>query len=911
VSFYNNANAIVRVNSGSDLVAILCEFTACSNYLWQGIESNGALTLNRCKLDQANFALNMKDGSKNIVKSCNFFDNRVGIYSNLISPFSAGFSNQDNSFSNSGTLLHVMLPNGSAQIPHIQKSVAGIYLLNFGAATIDFQGTLGTKFEKINNGIYAYDTDLLVNNAYFSEIYRPATLFPNYGFNGSGIFMGSSVTPKFLQIFPYQGIYQNTTFNGCTNGIYLYHSSAKISGIGIHGVNRGIYGASLSLCVVAVESSKIDAYIKGIELLGVDHANSITLNDNSINVSAISPFTTTSIATGIDISAFSTNNTSSSYIYLYQNRINIFNGLSGIRAQNISMANIIENRVTRNAQNVVLNLPIIQPITLIGPNPEWAGIKLENNFGAKVSCNEIKLGTFSGTPVNYGSDIKIIDSPKSEIISNEVEGKAFRGISFVGTCVAGPGDDSKIETNKIGPHTQGLHLSNTANIGPQGSSSPPPGQFNANIWSGDYITNPASFLGARNDNIWLNPPTNTVTNQALVSNNRIYVNPTLNPVGHTYNPENYPDNNPSLGLDWFFTVNTWTEKTPLVCGAIPPIISPISSTMSLSEAIALGLVTASEYRDQTKWVLNKNLLAKLKLADSLLFINDTLLQFFTDPSKANLKKLNNIEDTINHVKTTKDQYAPQITSYQGQLNDLRQGMSAQLFLMQDSLQQDSAYIHYELLKQDYLQLSSQKQDLQNEIIQKRNELALAGMIENDNFEPENYNEALSKTVNDIYYRTYGSGIDTLREQDIALLQSIIHICPQAGGPAVYRARALYMTVNDTMVYNDSLICRQANYFRESQEQWEQKAEIKNKKDNLNVYLYPNPAKDKLKVLIDGDNEAGIIKIYDLTGALIADFNVNKNSTNKELDISSLSEGYYMIHFSLGDYNKVKTFVKIK
>ena len=66
-----------------------------------------------------------------------------------------------------------------------------------------------------------------------------------------------------------------------------------------------------------------------------------------------------------------------------------------------------------------------------------------------------------------------------------------------------------------------------------------------------------------------------------------------------------------------------------------------------------------------------------------------------------------------------------------------------------------------------------------------------------------------------------------------------------------------------MVYNDSLICRQANYFRDSQEQWEQKAEIKTKKDNLSVYLYPNPSKDKLKVLIVGDNDAGIIKIYDL------------------------------------------------
>lgn len=208
-------------------------------------------------------------------------------------------------------------------------------------------------------------------------------------------------------------------------------------------------------------------------------------------------------------------------------------------------------------------------------------------------------------------------------------------------------------------------------------------------------------------------------------------------------------------------------------------------------------------------------------------------------------------------------------------------------------------------------LSNQKQELIGEIIQERNELADAGLMANNSFVPENYNEALSKTVNDIYYRTYGRGIDTLSAQDIALLQSIIQICPQAGGPAVYRARALYMTVNDTIEYHDSLVCRQANYFKESQEHWEQKAEIKTKKENLNVYLYPNPAKDKLKVLINGDNEAGIIKIYNLTGAIVADFNISKSSVSKELDISVLSEGYYMIHFNLGDYNEVKTFVKIK
>ncbi len=205
---------------------------------------------------------------------------------------------------------------------------------------------------------------------------------------------------------------------------------------------------------------------------------------------------------------------------------------------------------------------------------------------------------------------------------------------------------------------------------------------------------------------------------------------------------------------------------------------------------------------------------------------------------------------------------------------------------------------------------TQKQDLEYEIIQERNELAAAGLITNDNFEPENYNEALSKTVNDIYYRTYGSGIDTLRAQDIALLQSIIHICPLAGGPAIYRARALYNLLNDTIFYNDRLVCANAGYYRESQEQLmpELKSTVK---QSPKIDLFPNPANDQLMLLFGGDIEAGKIEIYNLTGAIVAKYNINKNTVNKVLDINEISEGYYMIHFNLGNYNTVKSFIKVK
>jgi hypothetical protein len=900
-NFYCYDNARITNISQNSLHFAICNFAACNN-LWRGIENNGDLVIRNCMVEDAFFGVKMNWESINDIHYNTFKNNLIGIYSTigLGSTNNIQFLNYSNTFTNPNNLKP--LHNGIILL-NWQRSLAGIFLNNFEVAEIDVPisgtPTLGSIFDNISCGIYTSNTDLFVHNAHFNNItpfsYQILNnLSPAY--SGSGIYHRSSTSDPFdFGISPYQGISQNITFQNCRTGINLRHSDAKIYDIGFQGVRNGILGSNLAFCEVYIGSNLINASVNGISLNTVDNNDYITISDNRINV-----FSFDNLSTGIYIGAASNTSTANSPITVDLNRIQVFNGRSGILMQNIENPTIKENRVTRNIFGINLNFPPWLNIQL-NPNPDWAGINSQNNKGAKITCNEIFLGWIVGNPVNTGSDIRINDSEKTELISNKVEGKAFRGIDIWGTCT-----DSKIETNEIGPHTQGLHLSNTANIGTQPALSPPPTEFNANLWSNEYISNPASFLGAQNENI---NNASGFPDPNVAALNRFYVNPTLNPPGITYHPQNFPDDFLAGGFSWFFNTS-WSEKVN-ACGVIPPIIAPISSTISLNEAIALGLVTASEYRDQTKWVLNKNLLALLKSADTLLFINDTLLQFFTDPTKNNLKKLNAIEDTLKHIKTLKDQYAPQIAQYQSQMDVLIQSMSQQLLLMQDSLQQDSASIQYQLLKQDYLLLSNQKKDLVGEIIDERNELADAGLMANNSFVPENYNEALSKIVNDIYYRTYGRGIDTLSAQDIALLQGIIHICPQAGGPAVYRARALYITVNDTIEYHDSLVCRQANFFRESQEQWEQKAEIKIKKDDLNIYLFPNPAQDKLMLLFKGDIDAGKIEIYDLTGAIVATHNLSKSSSNKELDISLMAEGYYLIHFTLGNYYAVKSFIKIK
>jgi hypothetical protein len=186
---------------------------------------------------------------------------------------------------------------------------------------------------------------------------------------------------------------------------------------------------------------------------------------------------------------------------------------------------------------------------------------------------------------------------------------------------------------------------------------------------------------------------------------------------------------------------------------------------------------------------------------------------------------------------------------------------------------------------------------------------IAALMENYGYTPENVNEALAKTVNDIYYRTYGQGVDTLDANDIAMLESIIHICPQAGGNAVYSARALYRTVNDTMVYNDSLVCRQVGYFREIKEEWERNNTIKEMKETLRLMVFPNPFTGELYWRIVGEHGEGAISIKDVMGKTLLQERVNAEKQEGRLELSDLSSGIYLLQYQDPKFISSKKIIK--
>jgi hypothetical protein len=182
---------------------------------------------------------------------------------------------------------------------------------------------------------------------------------------------------------------------------------------------------------------------------------------------------------------------------------------------------------------------------------------------------------------------------------------------------------------------------------------------------------------------------------------------------------------------------------------------------------------------------------------------------------------------------------------------------------------------------------------------------------NDAVTPLNYNEVLEKTVNDIYLRNFAQGLDSLNATDVRVLKNIIRICPQAGGNAVYKARAIYEMINDSVEYNDSLVCQEVGYYRIAMQEIIEQIKIPNlpiKNKNFEFTIFPNPIKSELNVVFN-KNTTGTIKITDALGKLVYVGTISSGVLNYTLDLKHISTGIYYIHFSNNEVLVNKKFIK--
>ncbi len=71
-------------------------------------------------------------------------------------------------------------------------------------------------------------------------------------------------------------------------------------------------------------------------------------------------------------------------------------------------------------------------------------------------------------------------------------------------------------------------------------------------------------------------------------------------------------------------------------------------------------------------------------------------------------------------------------------------------------------------------------------------------------------------------------------------------------------------------------------------------------------VFPNPASHFMKVLIEAPLEEDIvIKLTDMTGQLIVSSIISKGNKSTSLDVATINEGIYFVHFYATDYQKTE------
>jgi hypothetical protein len=531
-----------------------------------------------------------------------------------------------------------------------------------------------------------------------------------------------------------------------------------------------------------------------------------------------------------------------------------------------------------------------------GADPDWAHIRSNSCDGIDISCNNTYLGN---NPNNWfaGADIQIKQSKKSWIACNTTDGGSERGLDFQGTCL-----ESTIQTNIIGAHGIGLYVDNSCYVGtqPYDLILDPPA---ANVWVGPFSPDPINYpmLNGNEGAVNMN-----VTSNGIIGNKFKVANVNSFP---QQNPLTYPP----VSSGWFYGM---TEQPLGICAGGYCPGKPAnhgggtSPSWSFKMAVAMGSVNSNGYPMQTKWMLERDLMKELKSSDSLRNSNDTLLQFYNDSTKLILQKLIDIGDTLSSSSMKADSVMTIINENDSILRAIDEEIAYSVLLLNDSSLLDTTYTIIQQLLSQYQSISAVNKNLLVNLNSESTTLANTAWVRNNAIEPTNFNEFIEKKVNDIYLRSFGQGIDSLTTLDKTDLESIIYICPLAGGPSVYRARAMYNLINDSIYYNDKLVCANAGYYRESQEllmpelyNWET--------TNINFTIFPNPSKNNVTIFTEGFKDDAQILVYNLMGQLIDRLRIQHGTNNKDIDISSWAEGYYSIHCISANFSSVKSLIKIK
>lgn len=163
-------------------------------------------------------------------------------------------------------------------------------------------------------------------------------------------------------------------------------------------------------------------------------------------------------------------------------------------------------------------------------------------------------------------------------------------------------------------------------------------------------------------------------------------------------------------------------------------------------------------------------------------------------------------------------------------------------------------------------------------------------------------------VNTMYIRWFRNSSDDFSETEQTMLYDLANSCPFVNGPAVYKARAIYASINPGYVFDDLDLCLAVGVYKQSTAPtYIQIDESKLEEINeSNFLVYPNPASNQLNLRYHLNSlEIGQFELTDITGRLVFRTELDYKVEQLSFSVSHLPLGVYAYRFKI-DNNTVQT-----
>lgn len=881
------------------------------DYMWRGIWNSGYLLSRLSTIRDAQNAVIMVQTPFN----SNGPNPRTELSHSILSNNFIGVTNE---WLNNGTIHNykfignrfvggALLSNFPGQFPFAaqQNGLAGIKLNQF-----DFGIDNSNHFSHLTNGVMVNRSRLLLVGTPFedigsftgsSQIYSGT----DYYFYNSPIFRHSAIiaTGKSMVRVIGTSILQGTTeeFLNCENGIVANSSFVRI--------NDATVGTESGPCrrfAVLIEKPQVDfpffitsnrirSLRTGISIqssTSLDQSNSLIDNNNISIFNDPVP----SIGNGIHLSNLASSQqvdvSSISFpLKISSNTINLMRDPS----INFSWA---EGIVASSSPNLIIQDNLVRRrFVSFG-----RGIDASKIDGSVLACNQLIGWDIPGEdennvllPNTINTGMRVWGCVDCDIIDNTTSDTRI-GMQFIEANTG-----SIIKNNTMRNHgnatNRGIGLLIGTNTDPNnwGWNQNPgevPVQLDdqvnaANQWN--HTLNPAFMLGAKKP-AWYG------------SDIRFFVNNNGNNTPTPFYPSHQP-NAPVCFNDPFFFCFSGTEN-PIVANCQSGstlqgyrLIDP-DQLLSVIEKYLSNQFEFAEYEPEMHYAIEKAL-DELSISGKLDGIEDPnglIAQFETLRNSSDSRKHRDIEWALNSyrmattAKAALDEKYAQMDSLTMEIQDLKEQLS-------DSVQASDSLI--------WINISAKKNQLEQ--IQAAAAAIQDAQIEGKNARIDSLHAALSelsvatlmednlKTINSLLFKMLRIDNYVFNAAEQAQIDQIAAICPIIGGHAVFKARGLQYTYNDSAMYDDQQLCEsQGIAYRMAAQEHADTAQAKAIEHFL---VYPSPSKGQLNLSVISEQESDYhLRILNLTGQVVFEQKQVTAQHTINLNNYSIASGHYFVTF---------------